>query len=302
MDFGRIPKSCLWQLTHKKRWAYAGIADATVFVGAAVVSLGYAATALFFVLDRRQGRLLVDRSVLGPGSAATFVDGGPGAREARFDLGRTRLTVGDGGVTVDLTGDPTSGLPAHALLRATKTCAPPIAAVVPIEGGFANATEKRLLSGEGEVVAGGQRFLLDEPLCALDHTSGFLARHTAWRWALGMGRAVSGERVAFNLVEGFVGESECGIWIGDALYPCGEGTFAYDPDRPTDPWRVRSTCGALDLTFQPAALHREDKDMLVVRSSFVQPIGEYAGTVRVGGRTLEIAGLPGVTEHQDVLW
>ncbi len=298
MDFGAIPRGRLWQMTHRKRWSYAAVADASVLVGAAIVSLGYAATALFFVLDRKARRMLVDRSVLGPGTAARFTDDGSGRRSARFELGRTRFAIGDDGVTIDLAGD----LPAHVLLRTKDVGATPIAAVVPIEGGFANATEKRLLAGECEVVAGGKRFVLDDATCALDHTHGYLARHTAWRWALGMGRAVSGERVAFNVVEGFVGEPECGFWIDGELFACEEGSFDYDAEHPERPWTLRTRCGSLDLRFSPAAVHREEKDMFVIRSSFVQPAGDFEGTIRAGDRVLSVAALPGVTEHQDVLW
>jgi hypothetical protein len=300
MDFGAIPKGRIWQLLHKKRWVYAAVADANVMVGAAVVSLGYAATALVFVLDRRRRKFLMDKSVLGPAPCASFVDDGSGRRSARFELGRSRIEVGDAGTTVDLAGQ--AGLPTHVFVQTEDRGAEPIAAVVPIDGGFANATEKRVLGALGEVVAGGQRFVLEDATCALDHTSGFLARHTKWRWALGLGRAASGERVGFNVVEGFVGEPECGVWIDGRLFPCGEGRFEFDAGRPRDAWAVRTTCGSVDVTFRPDGLHREDKDLYVVRSSFVQPAGEFSGSISAGGRTYVVAGLPGVTEHQDVLW
>jgi hypothetical protein len=263
------------------------------------VSVGYAATALVFILDRRAGTLLVDRSVLGPAGAATFEDGGDGRRSATFALGRTRVRIADDGVSIDLPG---AGSPAYARFAPKGGLAPPISAVVPIEGGFANATEKRLLLGEGEMVASGRRFVLADPICGLDHTSGFLARHTAWRWAFGAGRAESGERVAFNLVEGFVGEPECGLWIDGALFPCEEGSFTYRVDAPLEPWRVRSRCGSVDVAFTPAAVHAEHKDLVLVRSRFVQPAGAFSGTVRANGRAFAIRDLAGVTEHQDVVW
>ncbi|MBL8740050.1 MAG: DUF2804 domain-containing protein [Myxococcales bacterium] len=299
MDFGPIPKGRLWKMLHEKRWTYVAVADEHVFAAMAVVSLNYVATAMVFVLDRATGNLLVDRSVLGPGGAASFEDAGDGKRKALFRWGRTELSLSDEGCVVDLAGDST---PIHIVMRPRSGPAEPIAAVVPIEGGYANATEKRLIDAEVEIVAAGRRFLLDRAVAAFDHTAGFLARHTAWRWALGMGFAKSGERVAFNLVEGFVGEPECGGWVGDELFALGEGRFEVDLARPLEPWRVRTTCGSVDLRFLPKAIHAEDKDMLLVRSKFIQPIGEFEGTISLGGRRFEVARLPGVTEHQDVLW
>lgn len=308
MDFGPIPKGKLWKLVHEKRWTYVAVADERVFAGMAVVSLSYASTAIVFVLDRTTGELLVDKSAMGPGTAASFEDLGDGRRTARFESGRTRLLLSDDEVLVDLVSDD---MPTHVMFRPTGPGPSPIAAVVPIEGGYANATEKRLVEVRGEIVAANKRFVLGEnatakgsgrALAAYDHTAGFLARHTAWRWALGLGFTEEGERVAFNLVEGFVGEAECGGWLGDELVGLGEGRFQFDAGKPTDPWRITTTCGAVDLVFRPAAVHAEDKDMLVVRSKFIQPVGAFEGTLKLGQRTVKISGLPGVTEHQDVLW
>jgi hypothetical protein len=302
MDFGPVPKGRIWQATHAKRWTYGAVADSNVFAACAVVSLGYAATAITYVLDRTSGRMLVDKSALAPGAAATFADDGDGARSARFCLGRTRAEIGDTGMTVDVATDATTELPTHFLVDVEAGGPPAISAVVPIEGGYANATEKRVRRAKGEIVAGGRRFLLKDALAAFDHTSGFLARHTAWRWALALGNTVKGELFAMNLVEGFVGEAECGVWVGDQLFAVGEGCFEYDAEVPSKPWRVRTTCGAVDLTFEPAAVHSEDKDMLLVRSKFVQPVGAFRGTIRLGDAEHRIERVAGVTEHQDVLW
>lgn len=302
MDFGPIPKGKLWQLTHAKRWVYAAVADQNVIAACAIVSLGYASTAIVFVLDRARGTMVMDRSVLGPGTAASFTDAGPGQRSAQFELGRTRITLGDASIVVDLGPDADAELPAHFCVTPASAGPPPISAVVPIVGGYANATEKRLRSATGEIVAGGRRFELKGALVALDHTAGFLARHTAWRWALALGETSDGTMFGLNLVEGFVGEPECGVWIGERLFPVGEGQFDYDVARPAEPWRIRTTCGAVDLTFRPAAVHSEDKDMLLVRSKFVQPVGAFSGRVSVEGREHVISNVGGVTEHQDVLW
>ncbi|HTJ84416.1 MAG TPA: DUF2804 domain-containing protein [Polyangiaceae bacterium] len=302
MDFGPVPKGRLWQATHAKRWIYCAVADEDVFAACAVVSLGYAATAIVFALDRASGTMLVDKSVLGPGPAVSFADDGPGARRASFGLGRTRAEIGDHGMVVDVPSDGASQLPTHFFVEADSAGPPPISAVVPIDGGYANATEKRVRRASGEIVAGGRRFVLDRALVAFDHTSGFLARHTAWRWALALGSTEDGALFAMNLVEGFVGEAECGIWVGDELHPVGEGRFDYSAGDPSRDWRVTTTCGAVDLLFRPAAVHAEDKDMLLVRSKFVQPVGAWQGTVELGGKKHRVSGVPGVTEHQDVLW
>jgi hypothetical protein len=297
LELGPTGRSALWNLAHAKRWTYAAVADESVFAAAAVVRLGYASTALAFALDRRTGRMLFDRSVMGPPTAATFTDDGAGRRSGRFRWGPAGFDLGDARVTVDFKGRS----PFHIGVRAGVPSAPPISAVVPIVDGYASATEKRIADAEGEVVAEGKRFLLSRATVGLDHTAGFLARHTEWRWAFGFGYAGDpAVKVGFNLVAGFVGEGECAAWVGEKLVPLGEGRFTYGD--PRSPWRVTTSCGALDVLFRPSAMHSEEKNLLVARSHFVQPVGAFEGTLRVGNRTIELKNIPGVTEHQDVLW
>ncbi|HQR80743.1 MAG TPA: DUF2804 family protein, partial [Actinomycetota bacterium] len=60
--------------------------------------------------------------------------------------------------------------------------------------------------------------------------------------------------------------------------------------------------GKVDLIFDPIGVHRESLDLRLVRTRFLQPVGEFTGTIRLGRRTLQIEGLPGVVENQDTLW
>ena len=183
----------------------------------------------------------------------------------------------------------------------------PIGVVANIPGGVVDATEKRALLAvrSGSLRVGGRDVDLGGAIAGYDYTHGLLARR-APRGALVV-RARSppktGERVAWNLVEGFVGEPECArFWIDGELHGVGVGQFTFDAAQPLERWSIKSACGAVDVTFTPGALHAEKKDFGVVASRFVQPVGVYAGKLRVGDRTLEIDDVLGVAEDQDVLW
>jgi hypothetical protein len=166
-----------------------------------------------------------------------------------------------------------------------------------------SATEKRVLLGAtGEAIVAGKRWSLDGALAGYDYTNGYLARRTSWKWAFALGRARTGERVALNLTEGFVGEAECAVWVDAELHPVGEGRFDFDLASPMTPWRVGSADGAVDLRFEPAGIHAEHKNFGIVASRFIQPVGVFRGTIRAGGRELEIDRVPGVVEDQEVLW
>ena len=196
------------------------------------------------------------------------------------------------------------GIELHAELDTTG--APPAITAIARVGDddrLVNTTQKRaLLAVRGELNVGGWRRSLTGALAGFDYTHGLLARRTMWRWAFGLGRAKSGERVAFNLVQGFVGEPECAAWVEGEIYPLREGRFAFDRGRPLSEWRVSTADGAVDLRFKPGGMHAEHKNLGLVASRFVQPTGLYSGTLRVGGRELALDGVLGVTEDQDVLW
>jgi hypothetical protein len=175
-----------------------------------------------------------------------------------------------------------------------------LAAIAPIAGGIANLTHKTLcLPARGEVRVAGQRFDLADHHGALDHTSGLLARETNWRWA-----SASSARIGLNLVEGFNGPVENALWLDGRLCPAGEAVFEFDKSDYHKPWRVRTTNGMIDLIFTPEGSRRENKNLMLAASFYVQPIGVFRGTVRAaaGAPAVEVTDLVGVTEDHVARW
>jgi hypothetical protein len=140
----------------------------------------------------------------------------------------------------------------------------------------------------------------------LDYTNGYLARRTSWRWGFGCGRLADGAPVGFNLVEGF-NESrddvnENAVWVDGRLFPVGRARFNWNKADVLDRWTVDSVDGALKLSFKPIALHREHRDLKVIKSYFAQPVGLWEGTLTVDGKVHRLEAIPGVAEDQDVTW
>ena len=180
---------------------------------------------------------------------------------------------------------------------------PAITAVARIPGGVVNVTEKRaLLAVRGTLKVGDRVQSLDGAVAAYDATHGLLARRTRWHWGFALGQDRQGVPFAFNLVEGFVGEAECAAFADGDVHPLPEARFAFDPDRPLGPWTVRTDDGSVDLRFVPGAAVRDDRNLGLVRSRFVQPSGAWHGTVRLPHRTVELDGVLGVAEDQELLW
>jgi hypothetical protein len=304
VDLGPLGTGPLQRLARHKRWVYLGMATEEVYVGLAVVRLGYAANGFAFVYDAKERRMLADHGVL---TTPFHCDVGAAAAEgcaARLRAPSVEMNVSrPRGSTVYTVDAKVRDLVISARMD-TAAAPEAITAIAALPGGRVNTTEKRtLLSVTGEIRVGNARTSLDGALGGYDYTNGYLARRTIWRWGFALGRAKSGERVAFNVVEGFVGEAECALWVEGELFPLGEARFDFDAARPLEPWRLSTACGALDLTFSPGAAHADNTNLGVVASRFVQPAGAYAGRVQVPGRgELVLDGVLGVSEDQDVLW
>ena len=263
----------LERLVRRKRWMWMTAITDEVLVAACVVDLGYVANGFAFVATK--DAIVVDRSAIVP-RARVGADGAArlASRGLKLDLGTRSMRVEARDLDVDATIDAAN--------------APPAITAIARAGKF-NITQKRALATvRGRARAGGKAFSLDGGLAGWDFTAGLLARHTAWRWAFGIGRDRSGTPIAFNLVDGFVGATEC------ALFRPGE-TIGLEEPRIT----LNGVRGVdVDLEFRTVGAHEQNSNFGIVRSRFVQAAGTFHGTIH--GTAID--GVRGVAEDQDVLW
>ena len=303
---GPLPRVGLGQIgmrdriARRKRWVYMALNTDALWTSFAIVRTGYAATAFAFVYDLAEKRMLVDRTVLGLAAGTRVADDPHAPGElARFAFGKTELTFTRAGPELEARvrmGD----LELEATLD--ESVGPrAITAVAELGPGLWNATEKRaLLATRGRGKIAGRELSFKGARGGYDYTHGLLPRHTEWRWAFAQGKTKAGEPIGFNLVSGFVGSAECAVFTNDEIAPLAEPMFAFDKDAPDKPWRLKSA--DLDLRFDVGAVHSQHTNLVLVKSHFIQPVGTFTGTVRIDGRTVEVEGLPGVVEDQDVLW
>jgi Protein of unknown function (DUF2804) len=142
----------------------------------------------------------------------------------------------------------------------------------------------------GRVAALGEAWDVDGADAFVDDSAGYHARHTRWRWSAGLGRATSGEHVAWNLVEGVhdgAEASERTVWVDGNPREVGPQPFAAD----------LSSVG--DLRFSPWCEREDHSRRLLFRSDYRQPFGAFAGQLPGG---LELESGHGVMEWHDVHW
>jgi hypothetical protein len=298
---GAHVKPAWWRKLHQKRWQYVGLASPECFIGLAIADVGWTATTFAYCFDREQQAVIDGFSDIGLPGLAAVVGGSPGDGalswftswrgrirfERRPGSSCYRLQVHHQDLTVDAEID-TNGAP------------PFLAAVLPIAGGIANCTHKSgPLAVRGHAQTRSRTYDLSAATASLDHTIGLLGRETAWRWA-----SAHRPGLGFNLQAGFNGDGENALWLDGELIRLGPAVFDCDPTDPQRPWRIRTADGLLDVAFQPQGARREDTNLLLAKSRYVQPIGTFSGTLR---RSPEEAGqsfsdLLGVTEDHFALW
>jgi hypothetical protein len=299
------------RIARRKRWVYLAVSapGEGIWIALGVVRAGYAATVYRYAYDLRARRMHAERTALGPTFACRVADDvhAPGSL-ASFALGGTRVAIerGPRGLSVHVRLSARERFELDAALDEA-TAPDAVSAIAPLGAGLWNATEKRaLLSVTGRARLGDRDVSLDGATGGYDCTLGVMPRRTRWRWAFALGADEAGAPLAFNVVEGFVGEAECAAFTGDAArgthetHPLAEPRFVFDAARPASPWRLEGD--GVDLAFAPGAVHAQYTNMGLVRSRFVQPVGTFSGTLRVGGRERRLSGVPGVVEDQDVLW
>lgn len=313
---GHRPSLPFRVLKHK-RWLYSFIATAEVVAVQAVADLTYTSNAFTLIADLKEKRILVDDGWLGLPGPLVRVSEKPGAgldvrfRHAVAELRAWRPSSDERYHLSARIGPRVPLLKPKLEIQASLLAAgapPPLTVIAPVEGdGTVNVTQKWAgMLAFGNLWAKGKRFILDGGVGGLDYTHGYLARHTAWRWGFMCGRLADGSPVGVNLVEGFnetrSDVNENALWLGGKLYPLGRARFRWNKADPLDRWTVETTDGRVQLEFTPIGAHREERDLRVVKSHFVQPVGLFNGFVEADGQKHVVKDVPGVTEDQDILW
>lgn len=126
-----------------------------------------------------------------------------------------------------------------------------------------------------------------------DESAGYHARHTSWLWSAGVGVAVGGRSVGWNLVAGINDpprNSERAIWVDGV---------------PSEVEPVRfEGLGAIEfgeqarLEFHGETERARTENLLLIRSRYRQPFGRFAGTLP----GIELAEGFGVMEQHEAVW
>jgi Protein of unknown function (DUF2804) len=256
-----------------KRWRYVGVFGPELMLCVGSVRVGPGRQSFWAVWDRATRRLRERTRRSGGG--------------VRLGLDRPgRVLVVAEGIEIDLALEEVDG----------------VETICPVDGRPGAYTWTRKQGGvraHGTVRFDGVVRELDA--CAIvDDSAGYHARRTAWRWCAGVGRAVDGRTLAWNLTAGVNDpphDSERTVWVGGAPREVGlEARF-------TDDLAAVSTADGVDLAFAAEAVRERRENLLLVRSEYRQPFGAFAGVLPgPRGERVQLAEGWGVMEQHSALW
>jgi hypothetical protein len=245
-----------------KMWRYVGVFAPELMLCVGSVRIGPARQAFWAVWDRGS-RQLRERTVIGHG---------------RVQLSYGRVEVEDGDVEIDLVLEETDG----------------IETVCPSGASYGWTRKQGGIRARGTVRVGPTEYALDAR-AVIDDTAAYYERHTNWRWSAGVGVAVDGRSVAWNLVAGVNDpphDSERTVWIDGVPSEVGPNTFSDDLQK------VDFREGGA-LHFAAEGVRERRENLLLVRSFYRQPFGTFTG--ELPGRVALAEGY-GVMEEHDVHW
>jgi len=283
----------LWRRLHHKRWHYVALATERIFCAVAIVDLGWMSTCFGYAFDRSDGDMMANFSEDGlPGRFSVALADDAGGT-SRFERRATRIEIGPDGLTLRcpwLEIDARFAQPHSPLLLAT--------GLVP--GGAVHATQKSGgLALDGEVRTWRDEYALAGGVASFDYSNGLLPRETAWRWASAHDLALG-----FNLQAGYFGACENALWLDGALHPLGPARFIVDRKDAMAPWHVFTEDDCLDVVFTPDGARRQNRNLKIAASRYVQPVGTFTGWVRgtPEGPKRPVERLAGVTEDHFSRW
>jgi hypothetical protein len=170
----------------------------------------------------------------------------------------------------------------------------------PIARGSVHATQKSSgLPLSGEVRTFRDDYDLAGGVASFDYSNGLLARNTDWRWA-----SAHNLEMGFNLQAGYFGGHENALWLDGQVHALAPAHFIYDKSDALSQWHIFTEDDLLELYFTPEGARRDNKNLVVAASKYLQPIGTFTGWVRSAPDQPKrvVTQMMGVTEDHTSRW
>ena len=308
IDFGRYknlitkPTTSFWdddgfalmkrRRTQRKTWIFYGVYTKDLYAGIAIVDAGIVATAFAYFYVPSENLFIEDKMTMPLG----FKSGFDPAMTDEWKLGKYSIQTTNNVMSLNYNGKFKLAITAHLKDNG-------VSIVVPSQDDRPfNFTYKDLpIQNEVKIDYQGKTFQTNSASGAIDFTKGYPPRSTEWNWASAIGTTESGKSIAFNIVNKFNKNMENILWLDGERIILSDASFDYGPNLKQDLWYIKTADKIIDIQLQPKGARAENINAAVMKSNFIQPFGEYNGTVNVNG-IIEKFTAWGVAEEHSAVW
>lgn len=290
-----------------KQWQHFCIVHPEVVLTIAVVDLGFMKATWVKAIDREAG---TDWEISQRGRQVD-VEVARSLWNAHTWSKTTKLSVcvhnhlTDGAHVVDVVTDPEGKhtLDAHFRCLHDASSISPLVVSLPVGMGRAMYSHKVPLPVEGKAVIDGREVVFDpaHTTAVLDIHKAHYPRKTWWNWVTFAGFDARGRRIGLNLTKNVVTDDafhENAVWIDGALTLLGPATF----DLSGDAWTMGTADGRVSLSFQADGDRRENLNVGLVASKFLQRFGRFSGQIQLEGDTIDVVDMFGLAEDHYAVW
>ncbi|MCZ2394862.1 MAG: DUF2804 domain-containing protein [Chitinophagales bacterium] len=278
--------------TQRKAWIFFGIYSKDFYVGMAIVDAGMVSTAFTYFYVPSENLFIEDKTTLPLGFKNNF---DPSLTDD-WSLGKYSIRTTHQMMSLNYKGKYKLEITAHLLDNG-------VSIVAPSEGNRPfNFTYKDLpIPVQCKIDYRGKVYEIEGAYGAIDFTKGYPPRQTEWNWSSAIGKTESGKSIAFNIVNKFNSNMENILWLDKERILLSDAKFTYGPDLKNDIWRIETNDSILKMQLQPLGARQENLNAAIMKSVFIQPFGEYTGTITVNGVKENFTAW-GVAEEHLAVW
>lgn len=286
----------------KKRWEYWAVQSPEMVLAVTISDLDYAGLHAVWFLDP-QG-VEHSASALTPPKPLALPDKAGGAPVG--------VKAGDLEISLVPSVDGMHLTARTPKLKADVTITRPpdhecMAVVVPwSDKRFQYTVKENTLAARGTVTtAEGSYEFADDSWATWDFGRGKWPYRIIWNWGSGSGSVaghVIGLQVGGAWTDG-TGSTENALMVDGVTHKISEElSWVYRTDNWLGPWRITSSSGSVDLSFQPNYVRSDRTELGIIGNDTHQCFGTWSGHVRVGEREWSVDGLRGWAEEVRNRW
>jgi hypothetical protein len=296
-----------------KEWEHWGVIHPDLYLSVAVVDLGFLVTSWLHVFDRRNRRAFEHVRKLPSWTfrapANVWNHSGEVKTRGYMVFLHNHLEQQVHHLSIEVLEE--RSLPAVAgtlVFQEDPARTQPLVAMLPLGPNRPMFTHKSACPASGALEIGGEKveFSPNRDVGLLDYHKAYYPRYTFWRWATFAAMDANGNLLGVNLTQNVIEDDErfnenC-IWYGNSISLLGAARFDVSED-PMQPWRIRTTDGAVELELAPQGLRSERVNLGLAASAYNQPYGLYSGTlVDSAGRRHAVEKAFGIAEDHIATW